>query len=331
MSVRVIQAGMLDTLQDMGRTGYGAWGINAGGVMDRFAAQVGNALVGNDADTGVIEMHFPAARLLFEADCLISLTGADFKPHINDVPVSPWKPLLVQKGNTLSFRGKRWGSRCYMAVHNGFDAVPWLNSVSTNLKTGTGGWTGRALKKDDILSVRSGMPAFLHGNIQTTSLPWSAPWEDIYHADGPVFFITGNEWAWLSEASQRDFTDNEWRIESRSDRMGYYLSGAALVFSGRRELLSSAVSFGTVQALPDGGIVVLMADHQTTGGYPRVAHIASAHLPKLAQFGAGDAICFNRVGLDDAEKMLLSQQARTERMVRSCIDKLQAYGQAYRS
>jgi antagonist of KipI len=113
--------------------------------------------------------------------------------------------------------------------------------------------------------------------------------------------------------------------------MAYYLFGAALVFSGRRELLSSAVSFGTVQALPDGGIVVLMADHQTTGGYPRVAHIASAHLPKLAQFSAGDAIRFRRVSLDDAEKMLLSQQARTERTVRSCIDKLQAYGRAYRS
>ncbi len=331
MSIRVIQAGMLDTLQDTGRTGYGAWGINAGGVMDRFAAQACNALVGNDAGTGVIEMHFPAARLLFDVDCLISLGGADFKPHINDVPVSPWKPLLVRQGSTLSFKGKRWGSRCYMAVHGGFGAVPWLNSVSTNLKIGTGGWAGRALKKDDILSVHSGLPAFLRGNTGAGALPWSAPWEDVYHADDVIFFIAGNEWTWLSRASQQDFMENTWRIESRSDRMGYYLSGTALAFGERRELLSSAVSFGTVQALPDGGIVVLMADHQTTGGYPRVAHIASAHLPKLAQAGAGDAVRFNRISLEDAEKMLLSQQARTERMVRSCVDKLQSYGQAYRS
>jgi len=331
MRVHVIQAGILDTLQDMGRRGYGAWGINVGGAMDRFAAQAANALVGNEAGEAVIEMHFPAAQLLFDTDCLISVTGADFKPYIDDVPVNTWKPLLVRQGSSLVFRGRRWGCRCYMAVHRGFGAAPWLGSISTNLKIGAGGLTGRALKKGDIIPLLTGLPEVFRSRAEAGALPWSISWEDVYTADDRVFFTTGREWNWLSKASQQAFMEQAWRIDSRSDRMGYYLSGSPLMFDERRELLSSAVSFGTVQALPDGGMVVLMADHQTTGGYPRVAHIASAHIPKLAQLGAGDTLRFAILNLDDAEKMLLSQKARIERIVRSCLDKLQAYGQAHRS
>lgn len=332
MSIRVDHAGLLDTLQDLGRTGYGSWGINTNGVMDRFAAQAANALVGNAVDAGVLEMHFPASRLLTEIDCLISITGADFRPCIDNVPVQLWKPLLVRKGSTLSFVGKRWGSRCYVAVFGGFAVTPWLGSVSTNLKTETGGWQGRALRRNDVLSLCSGMPLGLTTTTAAvTPLPWSVALGDVYSVANGVQFIAGREWSWLTEASQQAILTERWRVDFRSDRMGYSLQGPVLAFKERYELLSSGVSFGTVQGLPGGRLVILMADHQTTGGYPRVAHVVSAHLPLLGQLGAGDTIQFHKTTPEAAENMLLSLHNRIDRMVRSCVDKLQRYAQAHRS
>lgn len=332
MSICIVQAGILDTVQDLGRTGYGGWGINTGGVMDRFAAQAANVLAGNAVRTGVIEMHFPAARILFERNALISITGADFKPYINEVPVGTWRPLLVRKGSVLSFRGRGRGNRCYISVHGGLVVAPWLGSVSTNLKTGTGGPAGQALQKGDRIQQGQGPYTFLEAQGgDALALPWSVPWEGVYDASDSVFFTAGREWPWLSEASQQTFVTARWRIDSRSDRMGYYLNGTLLSFRERRELLSSGVSFGTVQALPGGGMVVLMADHQTTGGYPRVAHVVSAHLPRLAQLGAHEEFRFRMVTLGEAEKMVLSLQSIMDRIARSCADKLQTYGEAYRS
>lgn len=331
MSIAIVRAGILDTMQDLGRTGYGAWGINVGGVMDRFAAQVANALVGNPLHGGVIEMHFPAARIVFGADALISLTGANFSPYIDEIPVGCWRPLLVRKGSVLSFRGRRYGNRCYLSVHGTPEVAPWLGSVSTNLKTGTGGLAGRPLQKDDRISFKPGKYARLQSSATVVPLPWSVPWEDIYDTRDSIFFTAGREWPWLSEGSQQTVVTSQWRIDPRSDRMGYYLNGTPLEFRERHELLSSGVTFGTIQALPGGGMVVLMADHQTTGGYPRIGHIVSAHLPRLAQQGANDALTFEMVSLDAAEKMLLSLQSTLDRMARSCADKLHRYEETYRS
>jgi len=201
--------------------------------------------------------------------------------------------------------------------------------VSTNLKTGTGGWQGRALRKNDLLPLCSGIPRGLTTVAAVTPLPWSVGWEDVYSAANGVQFIAGREWDWLTEASQQAILTERWRVDSRSDRMGYSLQGPVLAFRERHELLSSGVSFGTVQGLPGGALVILMADHQTTGGYPRVAHILSAHLPLLAQLCAGDTIQFYKTTPEAAENILLSLQSRIDRMVRSCADKLQAYVQAH--
>src|ERR1700694_778303 len=151
MSLSIIKPGLLDTIQDMGRIGYGNWGIGPGGAMDGYAAQVSNLLVGNCNGQASIEIHFPGPQILFEQNTLIAVTGANFSPMINDQAIPGWQPVVVRKNTVLHFPSLVSGSRCYISVHGGFCMEKWLNSYSTNLKAGVGGWHGQPLKKGDEL------------------------------------------------------------------------------------------------------------------------------------------------------------------------------------
>jgi antagonist of KipI len=154
MSISIAKPGLLDTIQDLGRFGYGNWGVNPGGVMDTYAARVANMLVGNEIGEAVMEIHFPGAQILFEQNALISLTGADFSPTLNDELLPLWRPIVVRKNTVLHFPRLQSGARCYLAVHGGFCAEKWLGSYSTNMKAEAGGYQGRKLEKGDELSFR---------------------------------------------------------------------------------------------------------------------------------------------------------------------------------
>jgi antagonist of KipI len=201
----------------------------------------------------------------------------------------------------------------------------WLGSYSTNLKAGAGGWHGRPLKKGDELPFKENTIYFA-GMLKEESnfevLPWRVNTEKTYRYPHEVGFIPGNEWDMLSFASKNNFLENNFLVHPSSDRMGYQLSGPSLVAEKRIELVSSAVSFGTVQLLPDGQLIVLMADHQTTGGYPRIAHVISAHLPKLAQLRPSDTIYFKLTDTATAEDLLLGQQKELHILQRACLDHL---------
>ena len=142
MSVSILRSGMLDTIQDTGRYGSGNLGININGPMDLYAMKLSNLLVSNAMEKPVLEIHFPAPQILFEQNALISITGADFSPSINGEPISNWKPVVVKRKSVLQFSYRKWGARCYIAVHGGFCVPKWLNSYSTNLKARSGGWCG---------------------------------------------------------------------------------------------------------------------------------------------------------------------------------------------
>ncbi|HYE56222.1 MAG TPA: hypothetical protein VD996_15340, partial [Chitinophagaceae bacterium] len=173
MALTIIRPGVLDTLQDMGRTGYAVAGINPGGVMDRYAAAVANYLVGNDRNSAVMEMHFPAPQVLFRHDALISVCGADLQPCINEEPIPCWQPVMVRKNGLLHFARRNSGARAYLAVHGGLDCHSWLNSCSTNLKVGAGGYKGRALMKGDVIGLRGQAPNIaIHGPASFRVLPW---------------------------------------------------------------------------------------------------------------------------------------------------------------
>ena len=325
MAFSIIKPGLLDTIQDLGRYGFGNMGVNPGGAMDGYAAQVANLLVGNDKHEAVIEIHFPGPQILFEQNTLIAITGADFSPTINDEQIPRWQPVVVRKNTVLHFPSLVQGGRCYLSVHGGYCLEKWLNSYSTNLKAAAGGRHGLALKKGDELPFNENTIYFaglLKDESNFEILPWRVNTEKIYEFPHEIGFIPGNEWTCLPAASRQAFLENNFMIHPSSDRMGYQLKGAPLVPERMLEVISSAVSFGTVQLLPNGQLIVLMADHQTTGGYPRIAHVVTAHLPKLAQLRPSDTIQFKLMDLAMAERMLICRQKELHILQRNCLDHL---------
>jgi antagonist of KipI len=331
MSLLILKAGLLETIQDDGRFGFSRWGINTNGAMDRYALHVANSLVGNSITSAAVEIYYPGCEIKFIEDSLISITGADFTPSIGEIKIPLWKPVVVKKGTVLRFLRKQYGNICYLAIHGVLDLEPWLGSLSTNLKVGTGGVQGRKLLAGDIIIVKDIKYSTATFQDQSaTILPWQVNAKSVYESMDEIFFVEGKEWQSLTPESQRLLTDDSWKLETSSDRMGYYITGKdSLKFQHREELVSSAVTFGTMQALPNGNIMVLMADHQTTGGYPRVGHVITAHLPKLVQITPRSELNFRKVDLATAEKMLFSLQHELTELQQACLTKLDSYYAAH--
>ncbi|HYO22393.1 MAG TPA: biotin-dependent carboxyltransferase family protein [Flavisolibacter sp.] len=327
MSLRIIKAGLLDTIQDLGRFGYQHQGINPGGAMDRFSASLANVLLGKEPHAPVIEMHFPAPEILLEEACIICITGADFSPLINGDRVFLSQPVAVKASSILSWKGLNSGARCYLSLLNDLHLEKWLNSYSTNLKAGVGGFKGRRLLKGDRLFFRSmTLPAI---NETISLLPWQ--YRGLLNKTNEIEFIIGPEWNWLTTKSRTTFLNEAFKISPASDRMGYRMHGHALEQTNKEQLISSAVTFGTVQLLPDGQLIVLMADHQTTGGYPRIASIITPHLPTLAQMIPGDELKFVMTDIASAEEKLVDQQKYLQQLQNTCKLKMQNWLNEHRS
>jgi len=307
MSLTITKAGLLDTIQDEGRFGFQAAGINPGGAMDVFSARLANCLLAKPMNAAVIEMHFPAPVIRFNEAAIVCITGANFSPTINEKEIQINRPLLINKGTIIRFKKVLSGARSYLSVLNNFTVANWLNSYSTNLKAAAGGLHGGPMKSGDIIPFET--IGELHVYLKEEPfkiLSWFAKPEEIPVAN-KIEVIKGNEWDWLDIKSQQTFLKSSFTITKVADRMGYRLSGSAMHLFEQKQLVSSSVTFGTLQLLPSGQLIVLMADHQTIGGYPRVAHVISAHLPMLAQSKPNDTFSFAFTDVNSAEQMLLQQ------------------------
>lgn len=301
MSLRFLTDSILTTVQDLGRRGFRSLGINPNGAMDRKAARLINVLLANDENEAVLEMHSPAPKILFRKDAVVALGGANFAAQIDDERIQNWRPYFVEKGQILSFSRKEFGNRIYLSVRGGFEIEEWLGSKSTNTKAKIGGFCGRRLQKDDEIefqSKRKAQSAGFNYSISPDLIPR-------YASSPEVRFIEGAEWKKLSEESRRRFLSQKFSISLNSDRMGFRLRGEPMELAEKIELVSSAVDFGTIQLLPDGQLIILMADHQTTGGYPRIAHVCAEDLPLVAQLGANDSLNFKVISIDEAENLTL--------------------------
>jgi len=312
MSIKIIKQGVLTTLQDGGRKGFRSMGIGPGGAMDIFAMAVSNFLVGNYEQAAVLEINFPGPEILFQQNAIISLTGADLSASVNNEPLPLWKPFFVKKDALLKFKQPVHGAKTYLAVQGGWQSEKWLGSYSTHLQVAAGGHSGRALMKDDVISFKEDNFSLTGNKI----LNWHISHKEtdrIYQPANNIRCIKSIEWHQLDEASKQNFEKNSFEITNQSDRMGYRLSGGSLLSDRSAELISSAVDSGTIQLLPDGNLIVLMADHQTTGGYPRIASVIKADLPKLSQGRPGQKIIFKTVTVKEAEEALISmEQVLTE-------------------
>jgi antagonist of KipI len=323
MNLRIIKGGMLDTIQDKGRYGYQHLGINPGGAMDILSAQYANVLVGNDADEAVIEIHFPASEFFFEHPALIAVSGANFSPHINGDEIPCMQPILVSKFSILQFYWNKTGARTYLAIRGGFDVPQWFDSYTTNIRANAGGFKGRTLQKDDEIGICSGFDySPVIGKKEFQVLPWKADadWEESEEKE--ILILPGNEWGRLTDESKERLLQQPFTITNQSDRMGYRLNAEPLSMETNGEMISSAVNFGTVQLLPNGQLAILMADHQTSGGYPRVAHIISAHHSRLAQMRPGHTMRFAFTDLQTAHELYMKQQKHVLQLQYACKFKL---------
>ena len=321
MSLKIIKTGIQDTIQDTGRKGYRHLGINPSGAMDRFSAQLSNALLGKILEAPVIEMHFPASHFLFQKTTVACLAGADFSATINDHAIPLHQPFIVAENSLLKFNRLTTGAHCYLSLLHDLQIDEWLQSFSTNLKAAAGGWQGRKLMKDDCIPFKENntIPSqkFEEG---VSILHWKTFPLKI---DNDIACIKGNEWDWLVPQAQKSLHDTGFSISNLSDRMGYRLYGEELIAEKNEQLISSAVDFGTIQLLPNGQLIILMADHQTTGGYPRLAHVSSTSLPSLAQLKPGDEIHFRFISLQQAEDDLIQQQKYLEQLRNACKLKIE--------
>jgi antagonist of KipI len=312
----------------MGRYGQQYLGINCNGAMDKFSMQLANALLGKNLNAPVFEIHFPSSQIVFEKQTIISITGADFFPTINHQPIPLDHPVAINKKSILKFEKMQSGGRCYLSIYNDLQLEKWINSYSTNLKAAAGGFQGRALLKNDVILFENGLKLsnLLHEK-DFAVLPWKA--NDVVDTRNEIEFIIGSEWHWLTKDAQEIFLEQWFQITNEADRMGYRLAGQNLETKNNDQLVSSAVCFGTVQLLPNGQLIILMADHQTAGGYPRVAHVISAHLPILAQKKPNDVIKFKMTSLEEAEKKIISQKKYLRQLQIACKFRMEEFLNAH--
>jgi KipI family sensor histidine kinase inhibitor len=295
--LEVIKPGMLTTVQDLGRPGRQHWGIPAGGAMDRQAARVANLLLGNDENAPLLEMTLAGPQLEFLRDTWIAVTGADIRG------VAGWRPVRVEAGQVVSFAEVIRGARAYIAVAGGLEIARVLGGAGTLLRAGVGGWNGRALLAGDRLGAGGGA-------METTG-NWSASAEFSAATGGDLIvrFTRGPQWDWFAAASRRTFLGKPFKVTATSDRMGIRLDGAGLRLENEaRELASEGVGFGSVQVPPDGKPIVLMADRQTIGGYPKIGHVIAVDLPRLAQARAGNLVRFQEISVEEAQALYLEQE-----------------------
>lgn len=292
MEMKIIRGGMLTTVQDLGRHGGRGAGVPLGGAMDPFALRLANLLVGNAESAAGLEMTLVGAEVEFSADARVAVAGADCGG------IEPWRPHLIAAGTRLKFGAARAGCRAYLAVAGGIDVPVALGGRGVFLRAGVGGGVGRALRDGDVLKIGPAQPGRIgeHWRIDPRLLP-------AYAAAPTVRVVPGAQAAEFAA----DWGQREFKVSALSDRMGIRLSGAPLARSGGNELLSRAVMPGTVQVPADGQPIVLMADAQTLGGYPQVAHVITVDLPLMAQLRPGDTVKFAEVTLAEAHRLWLAR------------------------
>ena len=326
MSLEIVKAGLLSTIQDAGRVGYGAQGIHPTGVMDPASFFMANALVGNPDHTAAIELHFPTGAIRFNIDMLIALTGADWQPMLNGEPLRMYAAIRVLAGSVLTCSRPTSGSRCYLAVAGGWAVPLWLGSASTDQSAQAGGWMGRALQSGDLLPCRKQI-RFLESGLLFQEAP--VHWKPLNQAHS-ISLLPGPEFDQLSDLQADRLFNQPFTVMAQSDRMGIRLRGSeAVLFQSAEPLISCGVTFGTVQALPTGELIVLMADHPTTGGYPRIAQLPYFEWSRLAQAQSNESLRFSRIDLSDAYA-LNEQTIRLGRMERDRIrSEVQSYLQQH--
>ena len=310
MSLEVLAPGLLTTVQDAGRFGHRAAGIGTAGALDAYSRQVANLLVGNTADAALLEISLQGPRLRFRSAVRIALCGAEIEASAGSSKLPGWRPIDLPAGSELHLGACRSGCRAYLAVAGGIAVPQVLGSRSTDLRGGFGGLDGRALRAGDRLPLVDGLAAHT-GSTPIIASWWIDPTPDLpFAASTLVRVLPGRDAPVPGDA----WTREDFRVATASNRQGLRLEGPELRVTDTRERISEPVVPGTVQLPPAGQPIVLLADAQTVGGYPRIGQVIAADLPRLAQLRPGDLLRFEGIDAERARTLACQQRQRLARI-----------------
>lgn len=300
--IRVLSPGLLTTVQDLGRPGLGPLGVPPGGAADAHALRLGNLLLGNAEGAAALELTLAGPELLFEEEALVVLAGAPLEATLDGGRVAPWSVLAVPAGGRLALGRAISGARGYVCVRGGIDVPAVLGSLSTDVATGFGGHEGRALAAGDRLAAGAAAGRPRGARVDAAAARWSGPRRLLRVTPGP-------QEDWFAPRARARFLERPFRVSASSSRTGVRLEGEPLA-APSRSLVTEGVAVGAVQVPPSGLPILLLVEHPSTGGYPKIASVITADLSALAQLRPGDEVRFAPVSLDEARRLLLEREAR---------------------
>ncbi|MBR5112211.1 MAG: biotin-dependent carboxyltransferase family protein, partial [Clostridia bacterium] len=291
--LEIITGGALSTVQDLGRFGVMKNGFTQSGAMDSHSMKLANALLKNDLNAPVIEMTMKGITAWFTEETYFCLSGGNFTAKLNENKIERNTVYKAKKDDIITVGMASEGFRCYLAVGGGFTVPGFMGSASTNLKISLGGYEGRKLHTYDKIGTGTPSADINEGD----SLPADGLTNEI-----TVGAVIGPQGDMFTDEDIETFFSSEFTVTNELDRMGIRLEGPELKSKEGKDIISDGIVFGSVQIPNSGKPIILMADHQTTGGYAKIASIINVDMPMIAQCKAGDKIRFVKTDIETAQK-----------------------------
>ena len=307
--LRVHSPGMLTTVQDAGRFGHEHRGVPPSGAMDAIALRIANIVVGNPSGAAALEMTVQGGRYeVLDAPCTVCIAGGvtvlqAIRTEGGSRALAPWQAHRLLPGTLLSVGLVEHGVRAYLAVAGGIAVPAVVGSASTLTRAGLGGFDGRALQQGDVLPIGTGHPPARRRRCAPGAI------ESLYRT-GPIGVVLGPQDDHFAPEEIERFLASPYTVTPQADRMGYRLAGPVIAHRRGADIVSDAIVAGSIQVPGSGQPIVALHDRQTTGGYPKIATVIAADLPRLGQFRPGQALRFEAVSLPTAVKRWRTLQKR---------------------
>ena len=305
-SIEVISAGLLTTVQDLGRRGYQQYGIPVCGALDPVSLRIANVLVGNPEGEAGLEITALGPTIRFASDSVVAMVGADFKVDLNGRDVRTWESVEVAAGSVLSVGPASDGLRAYLAIAGGLDVPLVMNSKSTDLKGAFGGFEGRSLRDGDSLPV--GVSPHV-ANWSQRGLPGGISRQPTFGQEFQIRVVLGPQDVEFTQSGIDTLLTSEYTVTVDSDRMGCRLDGAEITHVGGPDIVSDGTALGSVQVPGSGQPIILLADRGTTGGYTKIATVITPDIGLLSQAMPGAKVRFAEVSVEEAHEVLREQEA----------------------
>ncbi|MBV9375375.1 MAG: biotin-dependent carboxyltransferase family protein [Alphaproteobacteria bacterium] len=297
--LKVLASGLCTTVQDVGRFGYQNIGVPVSGALDSFGLRLANALAGNPQATAALEILISGPTLEVAAETIrVALTGAGASLGIGGKrpkTVAAGQSVTLRRGEVVQIAPGRQSACCYLAVEGGIAVPRVLGSASTYVRAALGGLNGRALQHGDLVPLAAER-ASERSELRAPAPPAAPPGQ-------PVRVVLGPQHKYFKKESLAALFDAEFRVSKDADRMGMRLDGPPLQHKRGWDIVSDAIATGSIQVPGSGQPIVLLADHQTTGGYPKIATVISTDLPAVGRRRPGDPLRFVPVELEEAEEI----------------------------